>query len=250
MIRLLSISVIAILISCQSDAEWFSLDERQDENLVQDGNLEKSNSTISSMESEENELSSSTVTNLSGIPELLFNSSVTILTKNRKGEPIGQGSGAFIDNNKIVTNYHVIENGDIFEIELNSGNNAKFKASVFKIDMSHDIAILEIDTFFSEKVLRVNKTYPRIGEDIIVAGTPLGLNGTISKGNISAIRKIPPEDFDLFQISAPISPGSSGGPVVNTKGELIAISVAGVKKQGAQNLNFAVPVKYISILLE
>jgi S1-C subfamily serine protease len=96
--------------------------------------------------------------------------------------------------------------------------------------------------------IKISSNLPKIGDDIMVAGSPQGLEGTISKGIISSIRKFDPYDYELIQISAPISEGSSGGPVVNSSGELIGISVSGMKE--GQNLNFAVPVKYISHLLD
>jgi S1-C subfamily serine protease len=92
--------------------------------------------------------------------------------------------------------------------------------------------------------------FPRIGNDVWVAGTLLGQEGTISDGIVSAIRKHKPFDFDQIQFTAPISFGSSGGPLVNTDFELIGITVSGIDDYDAQNLNFAVPAKYISHLLD
>lgn len=240
--------------SCESDVEWFGdseLDQRNTESIHQipqpSPSIENDDEKVSVNDKDRIIEISPSVKNT---PELLLQSSVTIIAKNSRNQPISQGSGAFIAQNKIVTNFHVIEEGQKFEITLNSDNEIKYEARLLSVDRVHDIAILEINTFFPSKVLKMNKNYPAIGDDIIVAGTPLGLEGTISKGNISAIRKFPPDDYDLFQISAPISPGSSGGPVVNLKGELIGVSVAGVKEDGAQNLNFAVPAKYIYFLME
>ena len=83
-----------------------------------------------------------------------------------------------------------------------------------------------------------------IGQKIFAIGSPLGLEGTISDGIISGLRNF--ERFSLLQISAPISPGNSGGPIVNENGEVIG--VAPYTFSEGQNLNFAVPVKYLKEL--
>lgn len=85
-----------------------------------------------------------------------------------------------------------------------------------------------------------------IGDEIFVVSNPQGLEGTFSKGIVSAIRIIG-QDY-LLQITAPISPGSSGGPVLNEQGKVIGVAVATFK--GGQNLNFAIPSSYLSDLLE
>ena len=88
----------------------------------------------------------------------------------------------------------------------------------------------------------------KIGATVYVAGNPKGLEGTFSNGIISSRRdKLTKE---RLQMTVPISPGSSGGPVLNKKGEVIAVSFAGHRALDAQNLNFAIPSKYLKTLLE
>jgi hypothetical protein len=84
-----------------------------------------------------------------------------------------------------------------------------------------------------------------VGERVFAVGNPQGLEGTFSEGIVSSIRKV--GMHKLLQITAPISPGSSGGPVLNVKGEVIGVSVATYR--GGQNLNFAIPVNYLKALL-
>ena len=86
------------------------------------------------------------------------------------------------------------------------------------------------------------------GETVFVAGNPKGLEGTLSDGILGAIRK----DFhiELLQITAPISPGSSGGPVLNGRGEIIGVATFGFKADDAQNLNFAIPSNSLRSLLK
>jgi S1-C subfamily serine protease len=83
-----------------------------------------------------------------------------------------------------------------------------------------------------------------IGETVFAVGNPRGLEGTFSAGIVSGYREI--KGLSLLQITAPISPGSSGGPIADEKGEVIGIAVATFR--GGQNLNFAIPVRYIKQL--
>jgi S1-C subfamily serine protease len=172
--------------------------------------------------------------------------SVTIRRLDSFGRKIAVASGVLIANNLIATNFHVVEKGVSFEITLNSTKEVLRTEKLFKVDEAHDVAIIEL-VHGSRNILAFSSIEPKIGDDVIVAGSPSGLEGTVSKGIVSSYRKAGIYDFDLIQIDAPISPGSSGGPVVNKEGKLIGISVGGL---GEGNLNFAVPVKYIRRLLE
>lgn len=86
----------------------------------------------------------------------------------------------------------------------------------------------------------------QIGEQILAIGNPYGFENTISDGLISGIREI--ADFKLLQITAPVSPGSSGGALFNMKGEVIGITSIG-SQWNAQNLNFAIPINTLKILV-
>jgi S1-C subfamily serine protease len=181
--------------------------------------------------------------------EKLLAVSVSICTYNQNGELIPVGSGAFINKNQIVTNVHVIDGLQTF-VAVRNSDQKQIAVKVFKVDPIHDVAILKTISFSSEEHLKTVTKFPRIGSDIWVAGSPLGQEGTISNGIVSAIRKHKPFDFDQIQFTAPISFGSSGGPLVNTDFELIGITVSGIDAYDAQNLNFAVPAKYINHLLD
>ena len=100
-------------------------------------------------------------------------------------------------------------------------------------------------TFDPEIILLGNSDLTQVGETVYAVGNPRGLEGTFSDGIISSIRL---RDGDkLIQITAPISRGSSGGPVLNQKGEAIGVSVLSVIN--GQNLNFAIPSNYLKSLL-
>jgi S1-C subfamily serine protease len=181
--------------------------------------------------------------------EKLLAVSVSICTYNQKGELIPVGSGAFINKNQIVTNVHVIDELQSF-VAVRNSDKKQIAVNVYKVDPIHDVAVLKTTSFLSKEYLKTVNKFPRIGTEVWVAGSPLGQEGTISDGIVSAIRKNKPFDFDQIQFTAPISFGSSGGPLVNTEFELIGITVSGIDAFDAQNLNFAVPAKYINHLLD
>lgn len=159
------------------------------------------------------------------------------------------GSGFFIGPQYVVTNYHVIEDA------MNEGTFAAvswnkkyfFKITVAVYDKDLDIAILGINiTDHKNYLKRGDSGKVEVGEKVYVIGAPLGLEKSLSEGIISGIRK--KDDWKkYFQISNPVSPGSSGSPVVNNKGEYIGIVVGSLEE--GQNLNFAVSSGYIKYLV-
>lgn len=162
------------------------------------------------------------------------------------GEVVSQGSGFVVsEDGRIVTNRHVIEDTDALRVHLASGEAYD---DVFFIgdDAERDLAILRIEEAGLDTLALADERTARIGEAVYVIGNPLGLEGTFSSGLISARRDIDGRSF--LQISAPISSGSSGGPVLNANGEVLA--VATLTLPGGQNLNMAVPARYAASLLE
>lgn len=159
-------------------------------------------------------------------------------------QPVSLGSGFIIENGKIVTNLHVIEEAKYGYVFVN-GSSTKHKIQgYFSIDKQNDLAILSVPTI-SGKSLSLVSNNPEIGEKIYAIGNPKGLSGTISEGIVSGIRNL--ENKELIQITAPISPGSSGGPVINNAGQVIGVAV-GTLTSG-QNLNFAIPSSILKSLI-
>ena len=170
-------------------------------------------------------------------------STVIIFAYDDKGEFLKLGSGFFISQNgDVVTNYHVIQGASSAEIKTADEKTYPITYIVAG-DEQNDIIRLSVN-IPSQYVypLSLSKTIPEVGERIIVYGSPLGLENTVSDGIVSAIRDIP--DYGrIIQITAPISPGSSGSPVLNMQGEVIGIATFQMVE--GQNLNFAVPSEKI-----
>ncbi len=169
--------------------------------------------------------------------------SITMLDKDRN--PLSLGSGVIIDNGVIVTNIHVINGASFGYITMDNTDRQIEIEGVLALDTLNDLALLSVPNAISNQKIIIQNTYPKVGERIYATGNPKGLAGTFSEGNVSAIRNF--DNKSLVQISAPISPGSSGGAIVNQSGELVGIAVSGIAD--GQNLNFVIPAKNVSNLL-
>src|SRR5438046_5682612 len=172
-------------------------------------------------------------------------SAVAVETFDAKGEKLSRGSGFFIDKDRIVTNRHVIDGAYRAEVHLTSGSNFPVK-NVLAVDAEADIALLKVEPPPSlVRALSLERTSPQEGESVVVIGNPFGLEGSVTNGIVSAVRDIP--GFGrIIQITAPISPGSSGSPVVHMQGQVIG--VATLQVTGGQSVNFAIPSERIAQL--
>src|SRR4030042_2066425 len=144
-----------------------------------------------------------------------------LLTYNREGKFVGQGSGFFVNQEgDVITNYHVLKGASRAEVRMTDGSVYPVNRVIAE-DEEGDL--IRVSTNTPQNLVRpllIRSSFPEVGERIIVMGTPLGLEKTVSDGIVSAIREIP-EFGKIIQVTAPISPGSSGSPVVNMNGEVI-----------------------------
>ena len=173
-------------------------------------------------------------------------STVIVFTYDNKGNFLRLGSGFFIgQNGDIVTNYHTLKGASYVEVKTSYGKTHPMTYIVAE-DEQGDLIRFSID-IPSQYVhpLPLSTSLPEVGERIIVYGSPLGLEKTVSDGIVSAIRE-GPAYVKIIQITAPVSPGSSGSPVLNMKGEVIG--VATFQMIEGQNLNFAIPSERIANL--
>lgn len=158
------------------------------------------------------------------------------------------GSGFFINREGyIVTNKHVLPDNTSAEIKTANGKIFKI-LQIARDDTDGDLAIAATNATPQESnPVTINATLPQSGEKIIVIGSPLGLEQTVSDGIVSAIRQNQ-NGVNYIQITAPVSPGNSGGPLLNMRGEVIG--VATFQYRTGQNLNFCVAASRIIDLQE
>lgn len=157
-----------------------------------------------------------------------------------------QGSGFIVDSTgRILTNHHVVRDARSVRVRLASGDIYD-RVSVLTVDGRRDIAVLQIPGYDLPWLSLGNSDSVRVGSEVIAIGSPLGLENTVSTGIVSG-RREEAEGYRVLQISAPTSEGSSGGPVMSRRGEVIGIAVS--QMRDGQNLNFAVPINYARGLL-
>ncbi len=169
------------------------------------------------------------------------------------GREIGSGTGFFVSSDGLlVTNQHVIASAHRVEAVPAEGPPLEILGVVAE-DEANDLAVLRIEAGSSRPLPLADLDIPDPGEKIVVLGGPLGLAGSLSEGIVSAVREsseLEHHDQDassLLQITAAISPGSSGSPVMKLSGEVVGIAVG--QYRFGQNLNFAVPVAALHDLL-
>jgi hypothetical protein len=178
------------------------------------------------------------------IAKTAFKSVVLLEMNDANGQPLSLGSGFFVADGVIATNAHVIEGAFSGTAKLiGSDRKVQILGSII-VDRHADLALLRVNSAAPSLTLGPNAN-PTVGDPVYVVGNPLGLEGTFSEGIISGVRTVGTDS--ILQMTAPISPGSSGGPVMDGAGSVIGVSVATF--QDGQNLNLAVPVSYLTKLL-
>ncbi len=174
---------------------------------------------------------------------------VTIKTSGGK-----MGSGFMLDQETVVTNFHVISGAEKAEVVLS--DKSHFKVTGFlTAQPEFDIAILavKLPAEMAAQAPKIAKDLPKAGEKVFALGAPLSLSGSISDGIVSAVRRgdeieaarqLGYSDKSIWvQMTAPISPGNSGGPIVNSAGEVLGLSTFFDKR--GQNVNFAISGTHI-----
>jgi S1-C subfamily serine protease len=181
---------------------------------------------------------------------------VRIVVRDRSGQELGIGSGFVVGGDgKIVTNYHVIHVSGTTQADARFTDGASYQVQgVLATDPDTDLAVLKLQTTREFQPLHLGDSeHVHTGDRVIAIGNPLsGLSpvnteATVSDGIVSGIRDWPEHKMTVFQITAPISPGSSGGALMSLNGEVIGVTFA--QLVGGQNLNFAIPIVYVRPLL-
>jgi S1-C subfamily serine protease len=172
---------------------------------------------------------------------------VRIIAIDKNGRPMGQGSGfVATESGLVVTNYHVVKGSATLAVLL-EGNQKLDVAGIAAVDPDGDLALVKTSGAIPAVLKVAAGGLPEVGSRTYAIGNPLGLTNTLSEGLVSGLRK-ENDSLTFIQTSAPISPGSSGGPLVDEEGQVLGVTtscfVAG------QNLNFAVQAARIRKLLE
>lgn len=157
---------------------------------------------------------------------------------------VAQGSGfIFSEHGYVVTNAHVLSGGSYAEV-LTYGSNSFKEAELIGYDSELDVAILKISgNYEDEKMEFADSNKVNVGQRAIAIGNPLGLSFTVTEGIISATDRVGPNNQPIYlQIDTPLNSGNSGGPLINTEGEVIGIN--NFKIRGGENLGFALESNY------
>ena len=152
------------------------------------------------------------------------------------------------ENGVIATNRHVLQDALYLNITFDNGT-VSGEAVPLAQSQTTDLALLQIQAQHLPCTKLGNSDSVRPGQTITVIGNPRRLQNTVTSGIISQVR-LQKDGTLWFQISAPISPSSSGSPVFDAQGEVIAIAFAGLNDPENQNLNFAIPVNYLKEMLQ
>ncbi|HET9401842.1 MAG TPA: trypsin-like peptidase domain-containing protein [Candidatus Acidoferrales bacterium] len=172
--------------------------------------------------------------------------SVVTIVMESNDEPIALGSGFLVSSDgAIATNYHVIASGNAAVVKFADGTVLPVDG-VLAIDKTHDLAVIKVHGKIFQTLTLGNSDQVEVGEDVVAIGNPLGLELTVSNGILSGIRKTE-EEGKFLQTTAPISHGSSGGPLFNMFCEVVGVNT--LYLEGGASLNFAIPVNDVKNLL-
>ena len=167
----------------------------------------------------------------------------------------GQGSGFILDKQGLIlTNNHVIDNAQRIEVTLSDKH--KYKAQRIGVDKNHDLALIKIEAPNLQPATLSDSNGLTVGQKVYAIGNPFGLNGTMTRGIISSIRSIRgPQNNpieDAIQTDAAVNPGNSGGPLLNSRGEVIGITtlIASNGADQSSGIGFAIPINTAKAVLD
>ncbi|WP_340400581.1 trypsin-like peptidase domain-containing protein [Paenibacillus sp. FSL H8-0079] len=156
----------------------------------------------------------------------------------------GLGSGfLYNEQGDVVTNAHVVEGSK--EVTIRTLNHEEYKGTVIGIGEETDVAVIRVPDLKEVQPLPIAKSKAEVGDEILALGSPLGFENTVTTGIISGVERsfeIAPYIYtNMYQISAPITNGNSGGPLINAEtGEVLGINSTGVKQEAG--LGFSIPI--------
>jgi S1-C subfamily serine protease len=170
-----------------------------------------------------------------------FPSFVVLVMQDVHGQPFCLGSGFFIEKDIVATNAHVVAEAAAGYAKLAGETKESPIKGVVAFDPVHDLALVQLESSSAPPLAVTPSPSANIGDAVYVIGNPRGFEATFSSGILSGFREF--GSIRILQITAPISPGSSGGPVLDQTGRVIGVAAA--KWTGGENLNFAIPASYV-----
>jgi S1-C subfamily serine protease len=174
------------------------------------------------------------------------NSVVVVGAFDDNGELLGFGSGFMVAKGLFATNFHVLNIQGAIQYKIITNKDKEYVIQgVVKYDVNKDIAIIKTKNALTLPIVKLG-SYKKLvkGDKIVAVGSPEGLQNTVSEGIVSGIRYVKEYKLNIIQITAPITHGSSGGPIFNNKGEVVGITTSGYEGNG--DLNFAVAADHIT----
>src|SRR5262249_4146878 len=162
--------------------------------------------------------------------------------------PGAMGSGFFIKPDLLVTNVHVVTTNAMATVRMQDGRTRVARVETTAPEL--DVAVLRLDSAAPGQptLAMASAIRAKPGQEVIVPGAPLGLQNTVTRGIVSALRQVGP--ITLVQTDAAVNPGNSGGPVLDREGRVIGIATMSARAGVAQGLSFAVAIDHAQALLD
>lgn len=181
---------------------------------------------------------------LEEISKLNQNTVVTINVLREDGKTASATGFVISPQGFVATAAHSLDKANLVNLTFSNGAiSEEAKIIALAKNPKIDLAILQVPVNYVPSVTFKNSNTVEAGQEIAVIGSPKRLQNTITNGLISQLRNI--SNVTVFQISAPISPSSSGSPVFNKEGQVIGIAISSLEEANVQNINFAVPSNYL-----
>ena len=176
------------------------------------------------------------------VRESLVSSIVPAVVTIEQGRVVG--TGFFVAPGLVLTNRHVVEGASLVRVKLSGGRSSS--GSVMSLASDADLALVRVDNPPSPQptVSLGDARNARAGQDVLVIGSALGLQGTVTRGIVSALRTV--NGIRLVQTDAAINPGNSGGPLVLSNGQVVGITT--MKVRAAEALCFAIGIEHAKVL--
>lgn len=181
---------------------------------------------------------------LEEISKLNQNTVVTVNVLRKDGKTASATGFVISPQGYIATAAHTLENAKLVNLTFSNGAISE-EARVVTVSKKPriDLAILQVSVNYLPGVTFKNSNTVQAGQQIAVIGSPKRLQNSITNGLVSQLRNV--DDVTFFQISAPISPSSSGSPVFNEDGHVVGIAISSLEEENVQNINFALPSNYL-----